>query len=273
MGNLPYYKLYPKEFDADEHVRMMELAELGLFMRALNHAWVNDGLPLEHEAVRRLLKTGKKDFARAWPAVERCFPVAQDGRRRNEYQEQQRAEAMLKQVRARAASSRAASSRRYANRSESHSGQRNDDHFVDDISRAEHESGQRNDDRNVGNFPYAYGFLSDSLEKKTSTEKCEMRPEFDEQWLEFTRLFAEASANPTIPEDFHEAWYSWRMLDHEQKCHIINGLKERIEARQFVLHKAANYLRKREWKRAVQPLRTRDSEAVEHLRRVAEAGQ
>lgn len=91
--SLPYYSMYPKDFDADKHVRAMEDCEIGLYIRCLNHAWINDGLPADPEEIRRLFRDNPKDFTKKWGRVEPCFPVTEDGLRRNPRQEKERREA------------------------------------------------------------------------------------------------------------------------------------------------------------------------------------
>lgn len=96
MALLPYYTMYPQDFDCDETVRLMEDCELGMFIRMLNHSWVNDGLPGNADALRRTLRYTQSDFDSRWPAVEPCFPISTDGRRRNPRQEQERSKAIEK---------------------------------------------------------------------------------------------------------------------------------------------------------------------------------
>jgi uncharacterized protein YdaU (DUF1376 family) len=100
---LPYYTLYPSDFETDEKIRLMEDDELGLFMRCMNHAWINDGLPQDPEEIRRALRDSPDSFQRKWARVGECFPVAEDGRRRNSRQEKERAKATGKVERAKAA--------------------------------------------------------------------------------------------------------------------------------------------------------------------------
>jgi uncharacterized protein YdaU (DUF1376 family) len=87
---LPYYKMWPKDFDTDEHVRLLDLAETGLFLFCLNHAWNNDGLPDDLVMIARLLKIPEEKFLSLWPAVSRCFEAGEDGRLRNPRQEVER---------------------------------------------------------------------------------------------------------------------------------------------------------------------------------------
>ncbi len=94
--DLPYYKLWVKDFDTNENVRMLNLAEAGLFLFALNHAWVNDGLPAADDDVGRVLKLSVRELRAYWPRVSKCFYLADDGRLRNQRQEEERESANKK---------------------------------------------------------------------------------------------------------------------------------------------------------------------------------
>jgi uncharacterized protein YdaU (DUF1376 family) len=98
--SLPYYSMYPKDFDSDDAVRAMEDCELGLYIRCLNHSWINDGLPADPEEIRRRFRDAPEEFARKWKRVELCFPVGPDGKRRNPRQERERAQAIAKSLKA-----------------------------------------------------------------------------------------------------------------------------------------------------------------------------
>jgi len=89
--SLPYYPMYPADFDGDVRVRVMEDCELGLYVRCLNHAWMNDGLPADPEEIRRCFRDEPTAFAKKWARVEPCFPLGEDGKRRNPRQERERA--------------------------------------------------------------------------------------------------------------------------------------------------------------------------------------
>jgi hypothetical protein len=98
--------MYPEDFECDEKVRLMDLGALGLLVKCLNHAWVNDGLPQETDKIlsmfgptrdkERASKWQKvqQEFARLWQQVEPHFPIAADGRRRNPRQERERKKAV-----------------------------------------------------------------------------------------------------------------------------------------------------------------------------------
>ncbi len=94
---LPYYPLYPSDFDADENIRGMDDAELGFFIRCLNHAWVNRGLPADPEEIDRVIPGRRaKPFAETWTRVSRSFVPSSDGRLVNPRQEAERSEIAAK---------------------------------------------------------------------------------------------------------------------------------------------------------------------------------
>lgn len=74
-AKLPFYSLYPSDFDQDEAIRGMTDEEVGFYVRCLNHAWINNGLPPEHEEIERVIP-GRRDheaFERIWKRVSRCW--------------------------------------------------------------------------------------------------------------------------------------------------------------------------------------------------------
>jgi hypothetical protein len=67
--------MYVRDWDTDELTRSMTDSEAGLFIRCLNHSWVNYGLPADTEEIRQILpgKRSIKSFHRDWPRVAACF--------------------------------------------------------------------------------------------------------------------------------------------------------------------------------------------------------
>jgi uncharacterized protein YdaU (DUF1376 family) len=118
--SLPYYPMFPKDFDASEKVRVMTWSERGLYITLLNHSWLNDGLPVDAEHVRRVCGADRDEFAQMWPQVERCFPETDDGRRRNPRQEEERVKASARHAE-RSASGRKGNAKRWGERSFSES--------------------------------------------------------------------------------------------------------------------------------------------------------
>lgn len=101
-AKLPWFRWYPTDFDSDEHVKLMDLEEIGLYAICLNHAWVNGSLPAEPSEIARAMKVQPKIFARTWPRVSRCFLETEPGRLTNKRQEKERAESRMKSDAARA---------------------------------------------------------------------------------------------------------------------------------------------------------------------------
>jgi uncharacterized protein YdaU (DUF1376 family) len=96
VKKLPFYKMYPKDFDTNENVKLLDLRETGLYLLALNHAWVNGGLPANEADIGRALKISVRDFRASWPRVAKCFELSPDGRLRNRRQEEERTAAEAK---------------------------------------------------------------------------------------------------------------------------------------------------------------------------------
>ena len=86
----PSFQWYPKDCDTDEKVKMMDDREYGFYARCLNHSWINDGLPGELSDISRVTGRTLKYVRTVWLRVGDCFPLYEDGRRRNPRQESQR---------------------------------------------------------------------------------------------------------------------------------------------------------------------------------------
>ena len=91
MSQPPAFQWYPKDCDTDERVRLMSHAEFGFYVRCLNHAWINDGLPELISSIAKLIGGSVRENTRLWEAVQPCFEKKND-RWYNRRQEQQRAE-------------------------------------------------------------------------------------------------------------------------------------------------------------------------------------
>ena len=218
MKLLPYYKMYPADAETDENFRCMSFGERGFYWTALNHSWLNDGLPVdEGEIIKLFGLRGRKGFNSIRNVLDSCFKS--DGNRlRNHRQEVERLAAITKSKRA-TESVRS----RYERRS-------------NDALRA-----------------YVSVSVSSSEDLKEKKDGEILPPELDEQFLEYQRLFS-LVGNP-IPEDFAAGsfcWRAWSILDFEQREAVVESLKVREAAGVQVLHSADNYISKREYKR---PLR------------------
>lgn len=66
---LPYYKMYPQDFDCDETVRRLSLSGLGVYVKLLNYSWVNDGLPEKLRDIAQVIGV-------RWGAFEACWATS-----------------------------------------------------------------------------------------------------------------------------------------------------------------------------------------------------
>lgn len=102
MSKLPFFKWYPADCDTDENVRQMTDAELGFYIRCLNHAWLNNGLPADPQERARALRTNKAHADRYWNRVGKCFETdpSTPGRLFNPRSKSEMCKANLKSVKA-----------------------------------------------------------------------------------------------------------------------------------------------------------------------------
>jgi len=93
----PWFKWYPKDFETDERVRLMTDEELGFYVRCLNHAWLNRGLPADANAeqlqckcnanaMQRIFGVSQEYLFGVWEKVGECF-VLEGNRLVNKKQE------------------------------------------------------------------------------------------------------------------------------------------------------------------------------------------
>lgn len=79
-GKAPAFQFYPKDFLSDEKQLSMSLAEAGAYIRLISVCWLDGSLPNEPKRLARLCGATSRQIAEMWPAIGRCFQVAQDGR-------------------------------------------------------------------------------------------------------------------------------------------------------------------------------------------------
>jgi uncharacterized protein YdaU (DUF1376 family) len=67
--------------------------EFGFYVRCLNHAWLNNGLPVEIAEIARVMRKTPKQFLKLWARVGRSFTIFEENyekRFKNSRQERQR---------------------------------------------------------------------------------------------------------------------------------------------------------------------------------------
>lgn len=102
MKSLPYFKWYPADWDSDEWFRSLTDAEVGFYLRCLNHAWRNGGIPAESKERCRALKIHPKTDQAAFKKVSRQFHVDVNNPSRCvcDWLEEQRKQCLEKSVKA-----------------------------------------------------------------------------------------------------------------------------------------------------------------------------
>lgn len=99
---------------------------------------------------------------------------------------------------------------------------------------------------------------TDTETDQTQNGATRVRPEFDDQWQTFRRLYAD-SGKSLIEEDFTKAHLVWRVLDFAQRTLAIANITARVQAGEWneprFIPKPERYLEGGEYKRKVVPMR------------------
>lgn len=90
-GTSPAFSWYPKDYESDEHVKLMSLDQEGAYLRLLNHAWLHGSIPDNTRAMALICRTTPAKMARLWPGIKPCWADAGPGRLANGRQERERA--------------------------------------------------------------------------------------------------------------------------------------------------------------------------------------
>lgn len=104
---LLWYPWFPRDFQADEHVQLMDLAEEGAYRRLLDHQWLHGSIPADPALLCRLVNAPEQRWGTMWVALGPCFhPVEGDpSRLANRKLERIRGEQLAKRAKRQAAGS------------------------------------------------------------------------------------------------------------------------------------------------------------------------
>jgi len=69
----PAFPVYTKDFDTDERVLLMDLAEEGAYFRLLRLQWREGSIPADHASLAKILRVPVARVDRLWPALSACF--------------------------------------------------------------------------------------------------------------------------------------------------------------------------------------------------------
>lgn len=200
MANgFPYFTWYPADAEADELYRSMDAEALGVYHRALNSAWMNDGIPTQCERIAKAIRVKNEEFERNWPEVSKCFIDDGNGRLRNPRQERERDKIKLKSVKAKGS----AQVRWEASAMRSHS-----DGNANGILRA-YDSDSKN------------GFNSFSGAAISEADSV-----FQEFMVEIGK-----NRSDLIGKDQKALWLAWCMLDINQRLAAMGNLRKYNESK------------------------------------------
>jgi uncharacterized protein YdaU (DUF1376 family) len=88
----PAFQFYVKDYETDENVKLMSLAQEGAFLRLLCHQWLHRSIPTNIDALARICRCSRAEFESLWPGIEPCFESVAEGRVTNARLERQRTE-------------------------------------------------------------------------------------------------------------------------------------------------------------------------------------
>jgi hypothetical protein len=93
---LPFFKWYVLDAETDENFKAMSDAEVGFYLRCLDHSWINQGLPADLKERALVLNRSTAYIRRMWVRVGRCFEPSPTDQHRliNPRQEQERTKAL-----------------------------------------------------------------------------------------------------------------------------------------------------------------------------------
>ena len=224
MKNLPYFRWFPADAGMDETYAAMTYEERGFYHSLLNFSWINAGLPVDLEQLRRVMQVPPQDFDRLWARVFRRFEE-RDGRLVDPRQEAERDHATSKSRQA----SEAAVRRHSPGSGRSASAE----------------------DPQSGRTARAYD--SDSASGVVSSGGMQGGWKADAEYARFVVDYLSTGA-ALLDEDFAAAHPVWRHLDFEQKRGAYIALRKRIEASSWddprYIPRPEKFL-KSEWRRPI----------------------
>ena len=93
---LPYRSHFVRDWAMSETVRVMNFAARGIYQALLDMQWENESIPESPDQCRRLIGCDPEEWAAFEPFLDQCFPLGEDGRRRNPRTAHERAETELR---------------------------------------------------------------------------------------------------------------------------------------------------------------------------------
>lgn len=72
MNKSPAFQFYPKDFLMDDKVAVMNLEQIGAYMKLLCYCWNNNGLPGDEEELKEMCGN-PQNWDKVWKKVGKCF--------------------------------------------------------------------------------------------------------------------------------------------------------------------------------------------------------
>ncbi len=72
MNKSPAFQFYPKDFIMDDKVAVMNLEQIGAYIKLLCYCWNNNGLPTDEEELKEMCGN-PENWEKIWKKVGRCF--------------------------------------------------------------------------------------------------------------------------------------------------------------------------------------------------------
>lgn len=218
----PSFQFFPKDFLADENVALMTVAERGVYITLLCFCWTEGSVPASAQAIGRLCSMSASAVQKIWPTIQRCF-VENEGRLRHKRLDAEREKQAA-----------------WRNR----------------LAESGRKGGLSRDQASLKHAQIRAPLESEGGKEQTGDEdgkEKEMRPEFDDQWQNFRRLYSQIG-KPLIEDDFTVAHIRWRVLDFEQRTHaLVNLAARKLHNEPQFIPSPVNYLKGTEYTREVVP--------------------
>ena len=234
---LPYFKWYPADADTDEDFRAMSDAEIGFYLRTLNHTWRNAGISSDPRERARILKVSPALHDRMWARVGRKFQVSPSDQSRlvNPRQEEERAKAI-----SRSESAAASVRTRYVKPTnvDKTKEERKPDELPRALARAESESEYESESES--------GFVSSFPNGKT-TEAVTVRE--SDGWDNYLGVFL-AAGKALSDADIQDALRNWISMDMAEQILAFQHIQlvARRNDPEWIPF-PVNHLRKKPWTR------------------------
>jgi uncharacterized protein YdaU (DUF1376 family) len=72
-GKAPAFMFYASDFAHDQNVELMDVSEVGAYVRLMCSAWTEGSIPSDLKQIARIAKVSPARMIKLWPAIEICW--------------------------------------------------------------------------------------------------------------------------------------------------------------------------------------------------------